>query len=101
MVVWLFCAVIYDGIVLLMLLFFRDYPLENVSLAASLLNPIDLSRMLILLKLDISALMGYTGAVFERFLGTNIGMISAALTLGLWIIVPAWCIRRLSLRKDF
>lgn len=30
-------------------------------------NPIDLSRVLILLKLDISALLGYTGAVFNNF----------------------------------
>ncbi len=36
----------------------------------SALNPIDLSRILILLQLDVSAMMGYTGAVFKDFFGT-------------------------------
>jgi len=98
---WLFFAVIYDGLFLLLLMAFKDYPLESTALGLSLFNPIDLSRILILLQLDISALMGYTGAVFEKFLGTGIGMLSAGLMLGLWVIIPAWAIKRLSLRKDF
>lgn len=100
-VVWLFFAVIYDGIILLLLMTFRDYPLENFSLAASLLNPIDLSRILILLKLDISALMGYTGAVFQKFFGNSLGMGLTALSLLLWMVVPAIGIRQLAGRKDF
>ena len=100
-VVWLFCAVIYDGIVLLLLMFFRDYPLENVSLVASLLNPIDLSRILILLKLDISALMGYTGAVFQKFFGNSLGIGLTSLSLLLWVALPALGIKRLAARKDF
>lgn len=100
-VVWLFFAVIYDGIVLLLLMYFREYPLENVSLVASLLNPIDLSRILILLKLDISALMGYTGAVFQKFFGASLGMLLTGASLTLWIVLPAWGIKRLALKKDF
>ena len=60
---WLFMAVIYDGLFLLTLIAFEEYPLDTFSLAATVFNPIDLSRILILLKLDISALLGYTGAV--------------------------------------
>ena len=67
---WLFMAVIYDGIFLMSLLYFEDYPLDKFSLVATMLNPVDLSRVLILLKLDISALLGYTGAVFQKFFGT-------------------------------
>jgi len=100
-VVWLFFAVIYDGIVLLLLMLFRDYPLENFSLVASLLNPIDLSRILILLKLDISALMGYTGAVFQKFFGNSLGMTLTMLSLILWTVLPALGIKRLAARKDF
>lgn len=98
---WLFFAVIYDGLVLLLLLFFRDYPLERLTIALSMLNPIDLSRILILLNLDISALMGYTGAVFERFFGTHFGMILSMIALGFWAVVPFWRFHRLALRKDF
>lgn len=100
-VVWLFFAVIYDGIFLLSLVVFKDYPLENVSIAASMLNPIDLSRILILLKLDISALMGYTGAVFQKFLGTGMGIATSLAVLLLWIGLPAWGIRAVSKKKDF
>lgn len=100
-VVWLFFAVVYDGIILLLLMLFREYPLENFSLAASLLNPIDLSRILILLKLDISALMGYTGAVFQKFFGNTLGMSITFLSLLFWVVLPAIGIRRLAGRKDF
>ena len=98
---WLFFAVIYDGLFLLLLLWFREYPLEGLSLGLSILNPIDLSRILVLLELDISALMGYTGAVFQRFFGTGWGMGIAVLALFFWVIVPTWGIRSIADRKDF
>ena len=100
-VMWLFLAVIYDGLILLALMLFADYPLEYFSLGASLFNPIDLSRIMILLKLDVSALMGYTGAVFEKFLGTSMGMVLSLASLLFWIVLPAWTIRRVAVRKDF
>ena len=54
-ITWLFFAVIYDGLFLILLLVFDDYPLDQFALFATVFNPIDLSRILILLKLDISA----------------------------------------------
>lgn len=98
---WLFLAVIYDGIFLMSLVFFEDYPLDKFSLAATMLNPIDLSRVLILLKMDISALLGYTGAVFQKFFGTNLGIILSSLMLILWVSIPLFLIRRISGKKDF
>ena len=99
--VWLFFAVIYDGLFLLVLAIFSDYPLEQFALGASLFNPIDLSRILILLKLDISALMGYTGAVFQKFLGSGLGLGMAFLSLIAWVLVPVWGIQLVAGRKDF
>jgi Cu-processing system permease protein len=99
--VWLFMAVIYDGIFLVGLIYFQDYPLENFSLVVTALNPVDLSRVLILLKLDISALLGYTGAVFKSFFGSGTGILVAGLILSLWVIVPAWFILRTAKKKDF
>jgi len=98
---WLFMAVIYDGIFLMSLLYFEEYPLDKFSLLATMLNPIDLSRVMILLKLDISALLGYTGAVFQRFFGTNFGLILSSGLLILWVFVPTFFIWRISKRKDF
>ena len=48
---WLFLAVIYDGLFLMSLIVFEEYPLDNFSLVATMLNPIDLSRTLILLEI--------------------------------------------------
>ena len=98
---WLFMAVIYDGIFLMSILYFSDYPLDNFSLIAILMNPIDLSRVLILLKLDISALLGYTGAVFQKFFGTNFGTILSSILLILWVAIPTFFIWRIAKRKDF
>lgn len=99
--VWLLFAVIYDGIFLLLLASFSDYPLDKFAFGVSVLNPIDLSRILILLKLDISALMGYTGAIFKNYLGSVAGMIAAFSILGLWILLPVWRIQRVAVKKDF
>jgi len=98
---WLFLAVIYDGLFLLSLFYFQDYPLDKFSLVASMLNPIDLSRILVLLKLDISALLGYTGAVFKDFFGTSLGSITSYGMLILWVIFPVWRIVKISGKKDF
>jgi len=98
---WLFMAVIYDGIFLMSLLYFEEYPLDKFSLLATMLNPIDLSRVMILLKLDISALLGYTGAVFQKFFGTNFGLILSSGLLVLWVLVPTFFIWRISKKKDF
>ena len=98
---WLFFAVVYDGLFLILLLVFDDYPLDQFALFATIFNPIDLSRILILLKLDISALLGYTGAVFQDFFGTEFGMIFSVSILFLWILFPTLTIIFISKRKDF
>jgi len=98
---WLFLAVIYDGIFLISLVVFNDYPLDKVALIASMLNPIDLSRILIILKLDISALLGYTGAVFKQFFGTNMGLFASLGMLTLWVILPVLRINHKVTKKDF
>ena len=99
--VWLLFAVAYDGALLLALALLRDYPLEKFALGASLFNPIDLSRILIMLKLDVAALMGFTGAVFRKFLGTGLGSLVAAVVLLLWVLGPLGAIRMVAEKKDF
>ncbi len=98
---WLFLAVIYDGIFLMALVHFQEYPIDKFALIATMGNPIDLSRILIILKLDISALLGYTGAVFKNFFGTSLGSILSLGMLFLWVIVPVWRISAKAKKKDF
>ncbi len=92
---WLYFSILFDGLVLFLLFQFADYPLEKAMVGVSALNPIDLGRILILLKMDVSALMGYTGAIFKNFFGTDIGMVISFAILLLWIFIPI----QLALRK--
>ena len=80
---------------------FNEYPLDKFALLTTMFNPIDLSRILILLKLDISALLGYTGAIFKQFFGTNLGLFMSFLVMILWVLFPVWRIKRKLKKKDF
>lgn len=86
--VWLYFALLFDGIVLFLLFQLSDYPIENAMVAITALSPIDLARIQILLHLDVSAMMGYTGAIFKDFFGTQIGLLISFLLLLLWVAVP-------------
>lgn len=97
---WIYFSLLFDGIVLFLLFQFADYPIEKIMVGVSALNPIDLGRILILLRLDESALMGYTGAVFKDFFGTTIGTSIAFATLVLWIAIPVVISTRKFNRKD-
>lgn len=99
--VWLTLAVLYDGLFMLSLALFEDYPLEKYSLIASLLNPVDLSRIVIMLKLDVAALLGYTGAVFNKFLGAAMGSTVAFAALLCWAVAPVVFYLRWAGKKDF
>lgn len=87
---WLFFALLFDGVILFVLFQFADYPIEKVMVGVTALNPLDLARILILLHLDVSAMMGYTGAIFKDFFGTSLGMTVAFFILLLWVIIPFW-----------
>lgn len=99
LVTWLGAAVIYDGLVLLTINLFREYPLEELILLLCFLNPLDLARVLLISKMDVSALMGVTGYVFNQFLTGGWGTIAALLSLLVWSLTPAsiglWRFRRL------
>lgn len=97
---WLYFSILFDGLVLFILFQFADYPLEKAMIVVTAFNPIDLSRILILLQLDVSAMMGYTGAIFKDFFGTAIGVIISILVLVLWSAVPVWLSTRRFIRKD-
>ncbi|MEO6732691.1 MAG: ABC transporter permease subunit [Ferruginibacter sp.] len=97
---WLYFSLLFDGLVLFCLFQFADYPMEKPMIVVSALNPIDLSRILILLQLDVSAMMGYTGAVFKDFFGTYTGIFFSLLVLVLWIALPVWYSTRKFNTKD-
>lgn len=97
---WLFFSLLFDALVLFLLFQFQDYPLEKIMIVFSFLNPIDLGRIQILLQLDISALMGYTGAVFREFFGNTTGIVLSFSGLIFWIIFPILISVKKFKRKD-
>ena len=99
--VWLLLTVVYDGVVMAVTVTFADYPLEGPMLALTFLNPVDLARVLLALRFDVAALMGYTGAVFLRWLGGWHGSLLAIAGLLAWAIVPGLLALRAFKRKDF
>lgn len=100
LLLWFYFALIYDGLVLLVLFSFSDYPLEKLTLLLSSLNPIDLGRIFLMLQIDISALMGYTGATYKDFFGSNMGLFYTVGIMVVWVLIPLFFALRLFNRKD-
>lgn len=98
---WLVGAVLWDGVVLVLALLLADRPIELPLLGLLLINPIDLVRVLLLLGSDAAAMLGYTGAVVARTLGTTPGRAAIGALLAAWLVVPLWSAARLFHRKDF
>jgi len=97
---WLFFALLYDGVILFLMFQLSDYPIEKAMVGISALNPISLARILILLHLDVSAMMGYTGAIFKDFFGTTTGLFISFFLLILWVIVPFYISLLFFKKKD-
>lgn len=85
---WLFFSLLFDGIIMFLLFQLSDYPIEHLIALVTALNPIDLARITMLLQVDQSALLGYTGAVFKENFGSTMGIVLATTLLCVWVIVP-------------
>ncbi|MBN8820441.1 MULTISPECIES: ABC transporter permease subunit [unclassified Spirosoma] len=100
LLLWFYFVLLYDGLVLTVLFSFSDYPLEKVMLVLTTLNPVDLARIVVLLQMDVSALMGYTGALYAELLGSTFGIVYACLILLVWAVVPLLSALYMFRRKD-
>lgn len=100
-IIWLMLSVVYDGLVLFVIYYFREYPIENIVLGISLLNPIDLARIFFILDFNVSALMGYTGALFNKFFGSSLAIILSITMMFVWFVVPILFGLKSFFKKDF
>jgi Cu-processing system permease protein len=98
---WGIMTIAWDGLILWVTVAFANRPLEQPLLALTFLNPVDLARVLLILRLDVSAMMGYTGAVFSRFLGGWMGTAAALAGLAAWALVPGLFALRAFKTRDF
>ena len=100
LLLWFYFALIYDGLVLSILFAFSDYPMEKITLLLSSLNPIDLGRIYLMLQMDVSALMGYTGATYKDFFGSSLGLFYTLGIMLIWMIMPVLLALRSFNKKD-
>lgn len=97
---WFYFSLIYDGILLWIVYSFSDYPLEKITIALISLNPVDLARISLLMSLDISALMGYTGAFYKEFFGNVFGTLFTTFFMILWAVMPLYFAQKIFQKKD-
>jgi Cu-processing system permease protein len=88
MLLWFYFAILHDGLMLFVMFYFGDYPMEKATIGMIALNPIDLGRVIVLLQMDVSALMGYTGAMMKDLLGSALGITCGAAVMALWAAAP-------------
>lgn len=99
-IIWIYLSLLFDGLVLFALFQFSDYPIEKPMVVLTATNPLDLARIINLLQLDTTALLGFTGAVFRDYFGTTPGIAVAISLLILWVIVPFYFSSRIFRKRD-
>lgn len=100
LLLWFFFSVIYDGLLIGFMFLLSDYPLEKPVLFITMFNPIDLARISLMMKMDISALMGYTGAIYRDLFGTGMGMAITLLLMLFWAAIPLIAAVRIFQKKN-
>lgn len=96
----LFFTLLFDGLLLGFIFSFSEYPIDEAVIGIIAFNPVDLARVLMLLQLDVAVLMGYSGALFKKFLGSATGSIFSVGCMLFWVIVPLIISGRTFKRKD-
>lgn len=99
-IITLFFTLLFDGLLLSFIFSFSDYPIDEPLLGIISLNPVDLARILVLLKLDVAVMMGYSGALFKKFLGSATGSIYTMLCMFFWVVIPVLVSAKVFNKKD-
>lgn len=96
----LFFTLLFDGLLLSFIYSFSDYPVDKPLLGLISLNPVDLARVLVLLQLDVAVMMGYSGALFKKFMGSATGSIYTVICMLCWTVIPLIIAARVFKKKD-
>ncbi|SEW45721.1 Cu-processing system permease protein [Chitinophaga sp. YR573] len=99
-IIALFFILLFDGLLLSFIYSFSDYPIEKPLLGLISLNPVDLARILVLLQLDAAVMMGYSGALFKKFMGSATGSIYTVICMLCWTIIPLITAAGIFKKKD-
>lgn len=96
----MFFTLLFDGLLLIFIYSFNEYPIDKAVLGITAFNPVDLARILMLLQLDVAVLMGYSGALFKKFLGTGTGSVYVVICMLFWVLLPLMLSVRVFRKKD-
>jgi Cu-processing system permease protein len=86
--IWIYFAVLHDAIVFAIISSMNQYPIEVPSMLLMASNPIDLTRVSILLMYEAPAMMGYTGRILQSVLSGTKGLALTSLALCFWALLP-------------
>lgn len=97
---WFSLFILYDIIIINIVTIFNEYPIEKFILILTIFNPIDLARIVVLLKMDIASMMNCSLIIYDKYL-ENYSSIFCIIILLLWIIILIIIGYRLFEKKDF
>ncbi|MBK8394142.1 MAG: ABC transporter permease subunit [Leptospiraceae bacterium] len=97
---WFYLYLLYDLLMLGISVNFGEYPLEIPILILTCINPLDLVRIITILQMDNAALLGFTSAFFQKFLGNTNGILLCISLLFIWTGIPFYLGYRLFSKKD-
>lgn len=97
---WFYFAILHDVLVFTVVSTLKDFPIEIPAMILMAINPIDLTRVHVLLSLDLSAMMGYTGKVLQSALSGSLGYVLTAIAQLVWALLPLLIGIRFFSRKD-
>jgi len=98
---WFYFVAIHDALSLVLLYWFRDYPLDLPSAIACAFNPISIVRVSLMMHFDAPLLLGHAGALVRRLLDGSSGIVYAVSLLFAWILVSLFYAYRKFTRRDF
>jgi Cu-processing system permease protein len=98
--IWFLFVLVYDALLMWLMFAFSERPIEPLVVPLAALNPIDLARIAVMLRMDMAAMMGYSGAIYKEFFGSTSGIAVAMGIMAVWILWPTWVCFRYFRRKD-
>lgn len=97
---WFLFLLVYDALLMALMFGLSDRPIEPLVVPLAALNPIDLARISVMLRVDLAAMMGYSGAIYKDLFGSTMGILIAMGVMLFWVLWPTvWSFRSFQ-RKD-
>ncbi|MGZ3779622.1 MAG: ABC transporter permease subunit [Pseudobdellovibrionaceae bacterium] len=98
--VWFYFILAHDLLILAILIFSKDYPMDLPASVLASLNPIGLTRVILLVMQDASMLLGHSGALVREILVGPKGVLLAATIVISWLSIPFVICMKLFARRD-